>query len=160
MEKIVALRQGAASQPRPINIWLESLTSQVICGADDPPALTEAKAQKDEAILILLGKLALVYWRPEFTPKQAAQLYEQYLDDLREFAFADVRDAIERYRRNVENKFFPTPGQLRGLIEAVPSWDVISKREHMRQLRQAAERELATISTDLGTKRVMLGNPG
>lgn len=142
-------------QPRPINIWLESLTSQAICGADEPAAITEAKAQKDEAILILLGKLALVYWRPEFTPMQAAQLYEQYLDDLREFASADVRASIERYRRNVENKFFPTPGQLRGLIEAVPNWDVISKRDHIRQLHQAAEGELAAVSGDLGSKKLV-----
>src|SRR5262245_40849754 len=101
--------------PTPINIFLESLRSQRTSAQDVPDYQVTAEAQKDEAILVLLAKLALVYWRPDFTPAQAKQLYSQYLDDLRPYSFADVSEAIEKYRQSPDSKFYPTPGELRGL---------------------------------------------
>lgn len=109
------------------------------------------RANKDEAILTLLARLALVYWRPDFAPGQAKQLYLQYVEDLREFAIADIVEAVGKYRRNGENKFFPTPGQIRGIIEAVPSWDVNSKAKHIAERHAAgrAEFEKAVEGTRL-----------
>lgn len=128
---------------------MESLTSHVKSAGEMPEAKRAAMAQKDEAILLLLARLALLYWRPDFTPGQAKQLYVQYLEDLRDFAFSDVSEAIQKYRRNPENKFFPLPGQLRGIIETVPSWDVISRREHLIALRASATRELDDMACDV-----------
>lgn len=130
--------------PRPINIWLESLTSRAISAQEIPEAKREALAQKDEAILLLLAKLAIVYWRPDFTPQQAKQLYSQYLDDLREFAFADIAGAVQTFRRDPENKFFPLPGQLRGLITTPYSWDP-NPRDHVKYVLKQAEVELEQI---------------
>ncbi len=103
---------------------------------------------KDEAILALLGRLALVYWRPDFTPSQAKQLYQQYLEDLREFPMAEIAQAIQKYRRDGANTFFPAPGQLRELIATPPSWDTISKNEHIRALHSAARDEMASRAAE------------
>lgn len=108
----------------------------------------EAMAQKDEAILLLLAKLALNYWRPDFTAGQAKQLYLQYLDDLRDHAFADIKEAIDKYRQNPENKFFPTSGQLRGLIINPPSWWVNGTKEFRNERHAVAKAEFKRISSD------------
>ncbi len=129
-----------ANGPQPINIWLESLVSSTISTLDE--GARGAREAKEKAILVLLAKLALVYWRPDFTPSQAKQLYDQYLDDLQEYPFADISEACQKYRRDGENKFFPTPGQLRSIIETPPSWDVISQREHISNRRAAARQEM------------------
>lgn len=141
------LTERQESHPRPINIWLESLRSQTISAREEPEAVSEAKAQKDEAILILLAKLALVYWRPDFTPMQAEQLYMQYLDDLREFSFKDIAWAIATYRRDPESKFYPSPGQLRGLLAKPYSWDP-NPKNHMKERRAAAVEELQQTVSD------------
>jgi hypothetical protein len=122
------------------------LTSATRYAAGLSEAEQEARIQKDEAILVLFGQLALVYWRPDFTPAQAKQLYAQYLDDVRDYSFSDIRQAVEKYRRSPENKFFPTPGQIRGLIEKVPDWDVISRQDHIRERRKDARDELTSVA--------------
>lgn len=135
--------------PQPINIFLESLTSATSFARELSDAEREVRVQKDEAILVLLGKLALVYWRPDFTPGQAKQLYSQYLDDLRVFAFKDIAEAVEKYRQDGENKFFPTPGQIREHITKVPDWDTSSRREHLSECHYRAQRELKNAAGDL-----------
>ena len=132
------------SQPRTINIWLERLNSSRISAEAEPESVRTAKAQKDEAIIVLLAKLAIVYWRPNFTPGQVKQLYSQYLDDLREFAFIDIAEAIEKWRRSGE-VFYPLPGQLRSLITTPYKWDP-SPRNHVRERLEAAAMELAAVS--------------
>lgn len=114
---------------------------------DEPDEIRELKAQKDEAILLLLAKLAVVYWRPDFTASQAKELYSQYLDDLRDFAFQDIADSIEKYRRDPENKFYPTPGQLRGAIAKPPAWWVNGQTEWSKEVRQVAAKEMAAITS-------------
>lgn len=133
-------------KPRSINIWLDSLRSTAGTARSMTEAEQAAAAQKDDAILAVLAKLAMIYWRPDFTPGQAKHLYAQYLDDLREFAFADIVEAAQKYRRDAANKFFPLPGQLRGLILAVPAWDVISAKDHSAQRHGAAEREMQAMA--------------
>jgi len=98
-------------------------------------------AKKDETILLMLSKMALLYWRPDFSPGQARQFYDQYVEDLREYSLADIDIAVKKYRRGAGNKFFPMPCDLRALIEAVPSWNVISKAEHISDRRKAAQEE-------------------
>ena len=113
-----------------------------------PDAEREALAQKDEAILLLLAKLAVVYWRPDFTAGQAKQLYTQYLDDLRPFAFKDIAAAIETYRQDPENKFYPLPGQLRGIITKPYSWDPSPKKhlpEKLADSRAEMERMVSMV---------------
>ena len=102
------------SSPRPINIWLESLTSSK---RDERNRRGDSRVceQKDEAILALLAKMALHYWRPDFTPSQAKQLYGDYVDDLSQYPMSKVAAAIEEYRQR-GGKFFPTVQQLISLI--------------------------------------------
>lgn len=129
------------NQPRSIAIWLESLCSS---RAIQSPAETEAREAKDRAILALLAKLSLHYWRPEFTPSQAKQMYADYVEDLREYALSDVSDAVKFYRRGGAT-FFPTSGQLVQIIRTIPSWDIRTPREHANLLHEAAGRELDGI---------------
>ncbi len=78
----------------------------------EPEDVKQAREAKDEAIVALLAKLALHYWRPDFTEGQARQLYLDYLDDLRDYAVADIKTAIQAYRTDGTNKFFPSSGQI------------------------------------------------
>ncbi len=97
------------NQARPITIWLDSLCSSRTSAIEEIPG-------KDEAIIALLGKLALHYWRPDFTPGQARQIYADYVYDLGQFALSDIAAAINRYRQNGANRFFPSSGALIDII--------------------------------------------
>lgn len=136
---------GKNQEPQSINIWLESLKSSATSEDEPSDAHMAAAAQKDEAILALLARLALVYWRPDFTPGQAKQLYSQYLEDLRGFAFADIVDAFKKYRQNGENRFYPTPGQLVDIITTVPKWETAPRSRYIAEKRAAAVIEIRQL---------------
>ena len=104
----------------------------------------EMAGRKDDAILSLLAKISLLYWRPDYTQEQAAEVYSMYLEDLREYAFRDIFAAVGKYRRDTENKFFPLPGQLRGLIELAPAWES-SQGQHIAKRKAAAREEMQAI---------------
>lgn len=147
----------ANREARPINTWLESLNSLRNSANDAPEYQREVEAQKDDAILVLLAKLALVYWRPDFTPQQAKQLYSQYLDDLRPFAFKDVAWAVEKYRQDPESKFYPTPGQLRGVLSTPYSWDP-NPRNHMAERLADGRAEMQQMIAASPGYRAMLAS--
>lgn len=65
---------------------------------------------------MLLSKLAVHYYRPDFTEGQAKSLISDMVEDLAEFAVHEVDVAIKAYRRDAKNRFFPTSGALRGII--------------------------------------------
>jgi hypothetical protein len=102
------------NQAQPISIWLDLLHSSKIAERGNE-SLAEARAAKDEAIILLLGKLALHYWRPDFTPSQAKQLYSDYVQDLASYPLKDIDSAIREYRQG-KHRFFPQVGQLISLI--------------------------------------------
>jgi len=72
----------------------------------------EIDRQKDRAIIQMLAQLSLLYWRPEFTPELARELYAMYVDDLRSFPIWLIERSIQNYRRDGKNRFFPTSGQI------------------------------------------------
>lgn len=123
---------------------MELLNSSMTSTRALSPEEADAVESKDKAILTLLAQLAVVYWRPDFGPGQSRQFYAQYLEDLRPYALADIADAIRKYRQSAE-KFYPLSGQLRALIEAVPSWDVISKGQHIAERLAASRQEMAKM---------------
>lgn len=137
--------------PQSINIWLGSLRSTAEAARAKSPVERVVEQQKDDAILTLLAKLALHYWRPDFTAAQARQLYSEYLEDLREYAFDDIAESMENFRRNGENRFFPTCGQLRTHIETVPAWDVNSKTRHINERHEHAKREMEKMIHSFST---------
>lgn len=102
----------------------------------------EVRDAKDEVILALLGKLAVFYWRPDFTAEQAKQLYADYVDDLNRFALRDIKNAITEYRQNGENRFFPTSGQLIDVIidkAEVDGHGYTDRYDALHRRRSAAE---------------------
>lgn len=52
------------------------------------------------------------YYSKELTPSQI----DMFSDDLMSLSPTELTQAIISYRRNPENKFFPLPGQLIGII--------------------------------------------
>lgn len=67
-------------------------------------------------------RLALHYWRPDFTPEQAKLLIEDYISDLRDLPLDLLDSAVASYRKDAANRFFPTSGQLRALITEQMRW--------------------------------------
>ena len=73
--------------------------------------------QKAKQLAILLAKLAVHYYRPDFTPAAAQSLIADMVDDLASFGISDVERAIKEYRTNPENRFFPNSGQLIAILQ-------------------------------------------
>lgn len=66
----------------------------------------------------MLAKLASHYWRPDFSPAQAASMTADYADDLGDCTIPEIEIAIIEYRRDPANQFFPKSAQLRAIIAA------------------------------------------
>jgi hypothetical protein len=80
-----------------------------------PSVLTSQPEANDawkRAVGAYLARLALHYWRPDFTAGQAKLLFEDFYSDLRRYPVAEIEGACQSWRRNSANRFFPTPGQL------------------------------------------------
>lgn len=67
-------------------------------------------------ISAILSKLALHYWRPGFSPSQVKLLLGDFLNDLQGYSAKDIAWACATYRQNPENQFYPTSGQLLGIL--------------------------------------------
>jgi hypothetical protein len=72
---------------------------------------------RNEQVAAILSKLALHYWRPDFTPTQSKLVLSDFFADLARYTPAEISDACDTYRRNGENRFFPTPGALLALLK-------------------------------------------
>lgn len=81
---------------------------------------------QDDRKTAALLKLSSHYWRPDATPTQAAEVIEDFMEDLSHLTPDDVERACMRYRMNQENRFFPTPGQLLGALKS--SFDLPKSR--------------------------------
>lgn len=64
---------------------------------------------------MILSRLAIHYYRPDFTEGQAKLLIADMVEDLREYSPDVVADACSEYRRKADSKFFPNSGTLRAL---------------------------------------------
>lgn len=67
---------------------------------------------------MMLSKLAMHYYRPDFTQAQAKLLIADYVRDLAPYALGDVQTAMDEYRRAPDSKFFPAVGELLRRCEA------------------------------------------
>jgi len=141
------------SKPRSIGIWMGSLVSSVQHLSQEE---AEARAAKNDAIIALLGKLSIHFWRPDFTAAQARQLYVDYVYDLGDYSLRDIADAIVKYRQG-GHEFFPKSGQLVQIIRAIPSWDIRTQKEHADILRADARKELEDVTKRLVEGRKMIG---
>lgn len=82
----------------------------------ETPIPTERKQ-----IAAILAKLALHYWRPNYSPEQARMVMEDYLNHLRGITPAQVQQACDDYIRKPTSKFFPQIGELLELVRG-PAW--------------------------------------
>lgn len=74
--------------------------------------------------------LASHFWRPDFKPAQAAQMYKDYAEDLAGCTIAEVEVAIREYRLRpkIPGKMKPFPGSD-DLLEIVRA-----NRKHRQEL--------------------------
>lgn len=79
-------------------------------------SVSSSEAQKGATIAVLLTKLAVHYYRPDFTEGQAKSLIRDMVEDLSMFTLGEIDGSIKAYRRDGNNRFFPTSGQLRAPI--------------------------------------------
>lgn len=68
--------------------------------------------------MLLLSRMAVHYYRPDFTEAQAKVLIGDMVDDLHGFGVYEIEKALREYRQNAKEKFFPKSGQLIALINA------------------------------------------
>lgn len=102
-------------------------------------AITGPKTITMRDVVELVGRLSLQYWRPNFSPEQAKLLFQDFAQDLAGLTREELAQACLEWRRDPENRFFPTSGQLRGVADHI-------LRRRARD-RAAAERLLAILDT-------------
>lgn len=61
----------------------------------------------------MLSRLAVHYYRPDFSEAQAKSLIADMLQDLEGFGVHEIEQAILDYRRDPKMKFFPRAADLR-----------------------------------------------
>lgn len=77
--------------------------------------LPKANPETALAVGVMIAKLATHYYRPDFGPEQVKHMTRDFIEDLEEFPITDIENAFRDYRRDPNNKFFPTPGMIRGI---------------------------------------------
>lgn len=82
-----------------------------------------------------LLRLQAHYWRPEFTPAQARELYEDFMDDLGHIPPDILDEACAAYRRDPDARFFPRPGQLLAIAEPL----LAERRRAIARIERADE---------------------
>lgn len=87
----------------------------------------------------VLSRLAIHYYRPDFTEGQAKLLVEDMVEDLRQFGPTIVADACSEYRRRRDSKFFPTSGVLRAICNEIEQASAKSAREAARGSARPAQ---------------------
>jgi hypothetical protein len=101
------------------------------------PNETRLDPQKVAALTMLLSRLAVHYFRPDFTEGHAKLLIEDYVQDLAGCSVADVEHAIKVYRTtpapNGKSKYFPDVATL---------LQIASQKAQERAARQTAQRAL------------------
>lgn len=106
---------NAGNQPATITSSLQvqrSSESSILTGI-------KGDKQKAQTIILLLSRLAVHHYRPEFTEAMSKSIIQDMVGDLVEFTVPDIEKAIETYRRMAfaPGKFkpFPDSGMLRKL---------------------------------------------
>jgi hypothetical protein len=81
-----------------------------------PPSQFPKSEDWKRAVGAILSRLALHFHRPDFTEAQAKLLLADILSDLVAFSPAEINRACAEWRSSPANRFFPTSGQLIGLM--------------------------------------------
>ncbi|MGA7711468.1 MAG: hypothetical protein WCA81_06170 [Rhizomicrobium sp.] len=64
-----------------------------------------------------LGRMAVHFWTPDFTPEQAKVKYGDFVRLLDGVTAQELADACDAWLLDPRNRFYPTPGQLLMLIQ-------------------------------------------
>lgn len=83
----------------------------------------------------MLMALASHFWRPDFSPAQAAQMFKDYAEDLGGCTIAEIEVAIREYRLKpkIPGKMKPFPGSD-DLLELI-----CANRKHRAQIERLGD---------------------
>lgn len=70
---------------------------------------------------MLLGRLAIHFWQPDFTPEQVKLKLQDYEEDLAGVTVDELREACAEWRRDPLNNFYPKSGQLLEIVKPMIS---------------------------------------
>lgn len=112
----------------------EAIAAELQAIIDGPPKATVREFAGH------LGKLALHFWRPDFTPDQAKLMYRDFVHDLDGVTAQELAGACEAWRTDSRNSFYPTPGKLLDLVK-----DALGDRA---RARTGAEYLLTLLASD------------
>ena len=79
---------------------------------EQPSSLQEWKQATARDIVMELERLAVAFPRADMDARKWSVLFETFFEDLQGLSIEAIRGGCRRYRRNPENRFFPSPGQL------------------------------------------------
>lgn len=119
---------------------------------DRPPMTTSSLvpsaslSASDETKLRALVRLSSHYWRPGATPAQGEAILEDFLTDLSDMSADTVERACMAYRMNGQNRFFPTPGQLREALKPPPGPEPRLRLETFRGYPEPMPRATASVA--------------
>lgn len=122
-------------QPEPRGKQLHTITSSLESRTQSGVLRkVQDSTDRKKLVAVSLAKLAAHYWRPDFTATQAEMLFEDFVEDLREFRDDEVEKACRLYRQDGQNQFFPKPGQLREIL--------LKERAEENSIRKISSRAL------------------
>lgn len=70
----------------------------------------------DQDIVTEMSRLS-IHYPGSLTAQESAIRLASFVEDLRGKTIEEIRNACRRYRQNVANKFYPTPGQILDLMK-------------------------------------------
>jgi hypothetical protein len=89
--------------------------------------------------MVLLGRLALHYYRPGFTEGQAKLVMEDMIEDLMDHDPQEIAAACSAWRRKPEASYFPKSGQLIACIKEASEAKIPHPGGHARESFRASE---------------------
>lgn len=99
--------------PRRMTDSLPVRRSTLPISKTDQQAVATMKAKK----AMSLSRLALHFYRPDFSEQHARLLIDDMVRDLKRVTPEDVERACKLWRTNEASRFFPTSGQLLAMLK-------------------------------------------
>lgn len=121
----------------------------------EPSTNSKQREGRARSIFALLGRLALHYYRPDFTEGQSKLVIEDMIGDLIEYDPRDVAEACTAWRRKPEASYFPKSGQLIGCIRERHEASIANARANKPAFR-AIQYETSALAAPLKPYRQIL----
>lgn len=97
---------------------LHTVTKTLERSSTSKALVSTLTAAEKGRVAVILTALSSHYWRPDFSPAQAASMIADYCEDLSACRVDEIEVAVREYRLDSNNKFFPKSSDLRDIVFA------------------------------------------